>query len=132
MLNAAVIDWTPFDRGSGERIEWIFRSNVEGPLKLTLALFDKIGDSILAVGSDVAVDPHPALVSYSASKAALRAAALALAKGRAHPRILVVHPSRTATGMNAFEGREPAEVARAIADVIGRRSELPSGTEIAV
>jgi NAD(P)-dependent dehydrogenase (short-subunit alcohol dehydrogenase family) len=132
VLNAAVIDWTPFDRASSEGIESVLRSNVEGPLKLTVALFDKIGDSIVAVGSDVALDPHPGLVVYSASKAALRAAALALAKGRAHPRILIVHPTRTATGMNAFEGRDPADVARAIADAIDRRAELPSGAEIAV
>jgi NAD(P)-dependent dehydrogenase (short-subunit alcohol dehydrogenase family) len=130
--NAAIIDWTPVDAAAPEAVERVFRSNVEGPLKLTAALLKRTRECMVFVGSDVAIEPHPQLVAYSASKAALRAAALALSKGRDRPRILIVHPTRTATAMNDFEGRDPAEVARAIADVIDRRSELASGTETAV
>jgi len=131
-LNAAVIDWTPLENAATDAIERVIRSNIEGPLKLTSALLDRVRDSIVVVGSDVALEPHPQLVAYSASKAALRAAAIALSKGRERPRILIVHPTRTATAMNDFRGRDPGEVARAIADAIDRRSELATGAEVSV
>jgi len=129
--NAGAIDWTPFEESTAEAIERVVRSNVEGPLKLTAALLGKVRDAIVVVASDVSLEPHPGLVVYSASKAALRAAAIALAKGRERPRVLVVHPTRTATAMNGFEGRDPAEVARSIADAMERPG-LATGSEAAV
>jgi 3-oxoacyl-[acyl-carrier protein] reductase len=130
--NAAVIDWTPLEDAANDAIERLVRSNLEGPLKLTAALLPKVRECMVVVGSDVALDPHPGLVAYSASKAALRAAAIALAKGRDRPRVIIVHPTRTATAMNDFQGRDPGEVAHAIADAIDRWPELPSGVELPV
>jgi 3-oxoacyl-[acyl-carrier protein] reductase len=131
VLNAGVIVWTAFSEQTFADVELQIRTNVEGMMKTALALFRHVRSRILVIGSDVATKPHSGLVVYSASKAAARVFALALARSSERPEVVCVNPKRTATAMNDFKGGDPAEVAAAIFRA-ATDSTLPNGSEIDV
>lgn len=134
VLNAGVIVWKPFREQSFAEVELQIRTNVEGLIKTTLALFPYIRSRLVIIGSDVAIRPHSGLVVYSASKAAARMFGLAIAGLSDGPQVVCVNPDRTATAMNNFQGRDPSEVASVIFQAatdttLANGSEINLGTE---
>ena len=114
-------------------IEELFLTNVIGPLWLLrrcLPLLQESRGTVVQISAVVAEHPLPGLVTYSATKAALTAADVALTRElrRSGVRVLDVRPPHTETGLAGRplhgtaprlpNGLAPAFVARTIADAL--------------
>jgi 3-oxoacyl-[acyl-carrier protein] reductase len=111
--NAGVIVWNPLERQTGEEIRDQIGSNLLGAILLTRALLPHVG-TVLNLGSDLSTFGMAELTVYCAAKFGLRGFTQALALERPDLRVLCVNPDRTATRMNDFQGRDPAEVAEVL------------------
>ena len=124
-------------------IEELFLTNVIGPLWLIrrcLPLLQTSKGTVVQISAIVAEHPLAGMATYAATKAALTAVDVALARElrRIGVRVLDVRPPHTETGLaerplhgtapRLPAGLEPAVVARAIADAIDdpRQRELAS------
>jgi 3-oxoacyl-[acyl-carrier protein] reductase len=129
--NAGVIVWGALEEQSAEEIRRQLDTNLVGVILLTQALLPYLR-TVLNVGSDLATSGMADLVPYCAAKFGLRGFTQALAAERPDLRLLCVHPDRTATAMNDFQGRDP----RLAAEVIGKAAEgvygIPSGGDVNV
>ena len=116
-----------------EVVEELFLTNVVGPLFLlrrVLPLLEESQGFVLQLSAVVAEQPMPRMAAYSASKAALSAAATALRTELRRTRVEVydVRPPHTETGLASRPlageaprlpaGKEPAAVARRIVDAV--------------
>ncbi|MCP3420642.1 SDR family NAD(P)-dependent oxidoreductase [Nocardioides pinisoli] len=126
-----------------EVIEELFLTNVVGPLFLlrrVLPLLEESQGFVVQLSAVVAQQPLPRMAAYSASKAALSAAATALRTELRRSRVEVhdVRPPHTETGLASRPlageaprlpaGKDPAGVARRVVDAIEAR-ELDLGPE---
>jgi short-subunit dehydrogenase len=116
-----------------EVVEELFLANVVGPLFLlrrVLPLLEESQGFVVQLSAVVAEQPLPRMAAYSASKAALSAAATALRTELRRSRVSVydVRPPHTETGLAArplageaprlAAGKDPAAVARRIVDAV--------------
>lgn len=119
-----------------EVVEELFLTNVVGPLFLlrrVLPLLEESQGFVLQLSAVVAEQPLPRMAAYSASKAALSAAATALRTELRRSRVEVhdVRPPHTETGLASRPlageaprlpaGKDPAAVARRVVDAIEAR-----------
>lgn len=126
-----------------EVIEELFLTNVVGPLFLlrrVLPLLEESQGFVVQLSAVVAQQPLPRMAAYSASKAALSAAATALRTELRRSRVEVhdVRPPHTETGLASRPlageaprlpaGKDPAGVVRRVVDAIEAR-ELDLGPE---
>jgi len=128
-----------------EDLARVLEANLVGPFRLTKAIAGAMalrgGGLVLGITSDAALEPYPRWGAYGVSKAALehllRIWGAELAETGV--RFLSVDPGEMNTRMyhDAIPGadpstlRDPADVARAIADLVERAEELPSGARVA-
>jgi cyclic-di-GMP-binding biofilm dispersal mediator protein len=116
-----------------EVVEELFLTNVVGPLFLlrrVLPLLEESQGFVAQLSAVVAEQPLPRMAAYSASKAALSAAATALRTELRRSRVEVydVRPPHTETGLASRPlagaaprlpaGKDPAAVARRVVDAI--------------
>ena len=116
-----------------EVVEELFLTNVVGPLFLlrrVLPLLEESQGFVLQLSAVVAEQPMPRMAAYSASKAALSAAATALRTELRRTRVEVydVRPPHTETGLASrplageaprlSAGKDPAAGARRIVDAV--------------
>lgn len=129
--NAGVIVWSPLEEQEDREILRQIGTNLTGAILLTRALLPHV-QTVLNVGSDLSTFGMARLTVYCASKFGLRGFTQALALERPDRRVLCVNPDRTATGMNDFQGRDPAQVA----EVVWRAAEglytVPNGGDVNV
>ncbi|MCY4728381.1 SDR family NAD(P)-dependent oxidoreductase [Nocardioides sp. STR2] len=119
-----------------EVVEELFLTNVVGPLFLlrrVLPLLEESEGFVVQLSAVVAEQPLPRMAAYSASKAALSAAATALRAELRRSRVEVydVRPPHTETGLASRPlsgepprlpaGKDPAAVARRIVEAIEAR-----------
>lgn len=142
LVNAAgVVAFGPLADTPDLVIEELFLTNVIGPLWLLrrcLPLLETSRGTVVHLSAVVAEQPLPGMAAYSATKAALTAADVALARElrRVKVRVLDVRPPHTETGLARRpmhgaapplpQGLDPDAVARRIADALsdGRGYEL--------
>lgn len=130
---AGVVAFGPLADTPDEVVEELFLANVVGPLLLlrrVLPLLEESQGFVAHLSAVVAEQPLPRMAAYSASKAALSAAAVALRTElrRSHVDVLDVRPPHTETGLAGRPlsgeaprlpaGKDPAAVARRIVDAI--------------
>lgn len=129
--NAGVIVWKPLPEQDDHEVRHQIGTNLLGAILLTRALLPRV-KTVLNVGSDLATFGMARLTVYCAAKFGLRGFTQALAMEHPGLRVLCVNPDRTATGMNDFQGRDPAIVA----EVLWRAAEglygVPSGGDVNV
>jgi short-subunit dehydrogenase len=116
-----------------EVVEELFLTNVVGPmflLRRVLPLLEESQGFVVQLSAVVAEQPLPRMAAYSASKAALSAAATALRTELRRSRVAVydVRPPHTETGLASRPlvgeaprlpaGRDPAAVARRVVEAI--------------
>lgn len=134
LVNAAgVVAFGPLAETPDEVVEELFLANVVGPLLLlrrVLPLLEESQGFVAQLSAVVAEQPLPRMAAYSASKAALSAAAVALRTElrRSRVDVLDVRPPHTETGLASRPlsgraprlpaGMDPATVARRIVDAI--------------
>lgn len=134
LVNAAgVVAFGPLAETPDEVVEELFLANVVGPLLLlrrVLPLLEESQGFVAQLSAVVAEQPLPRMAAYSASKAALSAAAVALRTElrRSRVDVLDVRPPHTETGLATRPlsgqaprlptGKDPVAVARRIVDAI--------------
>jgi short-subunit dehydrogenase len=137
LVNAAgVVAFGSLADTPDEVVEELFLANVVGPLLLlrrVLPLLEESQGFVAQLSAVVAEQPLPRMAAYSASKAALSAAAVALRTElrRSRVDVLDVRPPHTETGLATRPlsgqaprlptGKDPAAVARRIVDAIAAR-----------
>lgn len=129
--NAGVIVWKPLAEQDEAEVSRQIATNLTGAILLTRALLPCVR-TVLNVGSDLAGFGLPRLTVYCAAKFGLRGFTQALALERPDLRVLCVHPDRTATAMNDFQGRDPAAVAEVIWRAAAGLYDVPSGGDVNV
>ncbi|GAA1060435.1 SDR family NAD(P)-dependent oxidoreductase [Agromyces bracchium] len=149
----------PFLDGSIEESELVFRINVLAPMVLCRSAIAHMstgrggaGGSIVNISSGAATHGAPdTYIPYAASKAALNAMTIGLAKefGRAGVRVNTVSPGTTRTEIHAAAGRpnapderagnipmrrpgEPHEIAGAVAYLLSDDASYTSGADILI
>lgn len=134
LVNAAgVVAFGPLVDTPDEVVEELFLTNVVGPLfmlRRVLPLLEESQGFVVQLSAVVAEQPLPRMAAYSASKAALSAAATALRTELRRSRVQVydVRPPHTETGLASRPlageaprlpaGKDPAAVARRVVDAI--------------
>lgn len=134
LVNAAgVVAFGPLADTPDEVVEELFLANVVGPLLLlrrVLPLLEESHGFVAQLSAVVAEQPLPRMAAYSASKAALSAAAVALRTElrRSRVDVLDLRPPHTETGLATRPlsgqaprlptGKDPVAVARRIVDAI--------------
>lgn len=133
VVATGVVAFGPLVDTPDEVVEELFLVNVVGPLLLlrrVLPLLEESQGFVAHLSAVVAEQPLPRMAAYSASKAALSAAAVALRTElrRSHVDVLDVRPPHTETGLAGRPlsgeaprlpaGKDPAAVARRIVDAI--------------
>jgi short-subunit dehydrogenase len=134
LVNAAgVVAFGPLVDTPDEVVEELFLTNVIGPLFLLRRVLPLLAESqgfVVQLSAVVAEQPLPRMAAYSASKAALSAAATALRTELRRSRVSVydVRPPHTETGLASRPlagvaprlpaGKDPAAVARRVVDAI--------------
>lgn len=137
LVNAAgVVAFGPLADTPDEVVEELFLANVVGPLLLlrrVLPLLEESHGFMAQLSAVVAEQPLPRMAAYSASKAALSAAATALRTELRRSRVDVhdVRPPHTETGLAGRPlsgeaprlpaGQDPTEVARRVVSAIEAR-----------
>ncbi len=143
IVNAAgVVAFGPFDSVSDSVMDELVATDFVGPLRvLRTALPYLDGGFVVNITGVVAEQPLPGMAMYSAVKAALSAATLALGRELRRQNILAVdvRPPHTETGLatrpiagaapHMPEGLSPASVATAIVEAIeSGQKELAAGS----
>ncbi|GAB3016931.1 short-chain dehydrogenase [Nocardioides flavus (ex Wang et al. 2016)] len=134
LVNAAgVVAFGSLADTPDEVVEELFLANVVGPLLLlrrVLPLLEESQGFVAQVSAVVAEQPMPRMAAYSASKAALSAAAVSLRTElrRSRVDVLDVRPPHTETGLATRPlsgqaprlpaGKDPGDVARRIVEAI--------------
>ena len=129
--NAGVIVWKALEEQEDAEVSRQIGTNLVGLILLTRALLPRVR-TVLNVGSDLSTFGMARLTVYCAAKFGVRGFTQALALERPDLRVLCVNPDRTATGMNDFQGRDPAEVAEVIWRAAEGRYEVPNGGDVNV
>lgn len=129
--NAGVIVWGPLPGQPQEEVLRQIATNLTGPILLTRALLPHVG-TVLNVASDLSRFGMADLTVYCATKFGLRGFTQALAAEHPGVRVLCVNPDRTATGMNDFQGRDPAVAGEVIWRAAEGLYEVPSGGDVDV
>ena len=129
--NAGVIVWKPLREQEEGEVRRQIETNLVGTILLTRALLPHV-QTVLNVGSDLATFGMAQLTVYCAAKFGLRGFTQALALEHPGLRILCVNPDRTATGMNDFQGRDPATVAEVLWRAAEGLYDIPSGGDVNV
>jgi NAD(P)-dependent dehydrogenase (short-subunit alcohol dehydrogenase family) len=129
--NAGVIVWKALEEQEDAEVSRQIGTNLVGAILLTRALLPHVR-TVLNVGSDLSTFGMARLTVYCAAKFGLRGFTQALALERPDLRVLCVNPDRTATGMNDFQGRDPAEVAEVIWRAAEGRYDVPNGGDVNV
>ncbi|HVG09899.1 MAG TPA: SDR family oxidoreductase [Thermoanaerobaculia bacterium] len=129
--NAGVIVWKPLSEQQDGEIGRQIGTNLVGVILLTRELLPHVR-TVLNVGSDLATFGMAQLTVYCAAKFGLRGFTQALALEHPELRVLCVNPDRTATGMNEFQGRDPATVAEVIWRAAEGQYDVPSGGDVNV
>ena len=129
--NAGVIVWKPLGAQEDGEVMRQIGTNLVGVILLTRALLPHVR-TVLNVGSDLATFGMAQLTVYCAAKFGLRGFTQALALEHPALRVLCVNPDRTATGMNEFQGRDPAAVAEVIWRAAEGQYDVPSGGDVNV
>jgi NAD(P)-dependent dehydrogenase (short-subunit alcohol dehydrogenase family) len=128
-----------------EDLEQVLQTNLIGPFRLAKAVVGAMvlrgSGSVVQISSDAATVPYPGWGAYGVSKLAFDHLARIWAAELADTgvRFLSIDPGEMDTAMHAAampdadprELASPAKVAAAIASLIGRCHELPSGTRVA-
>ena len=144
LVNAAgVVAFGPLVDTPDEVLEELFLTNVVGPLFLlrrVLPLLEESQGFVVQLSAVVAEQPMPRMAAYSASKAALSAASVALRAELRRSRVEVydVRPPHTETGLATRPlsgaaprlpaGKDPAAAARRIVEAIeAREHDLGAG-----
>jgi NAD(P)-dependent dehydrogenase (short-subunit alcohol dehydrogenase family) len=128
--NAGVVDWRPFAEQEPSAIDVQLAVNLAAVLKLTHALLPQLRDGVLTIGSTAALHRSRTPATYVATKWGVRGFMKALAVERPELRLLLVHPTVTATRMNDFRGMRPERVAEVVLMAARGELELPSGGEV--
>jgi NAD(P)-dependent dehydrogenase (short-subunit alcohol dehydrogenase family) len=128
--NAGVISWGRFLEQDLATIESQLMVNLVGVMKLTWALLPMLTDSVITIGSTAALHRSRTPPPYCASKWGLRGFVKALALELPDRRIVSVHPTVTATRMNAGKGMPPALVADVIFRVAAGEIEVEPGGDV--
>lgn len=129
--NAGVIVWKPLGEQEDVEVTRQIGTNLVGVILLTRELLPYV-KTVLNVGSDLATFGMAQLTVYCAAKFGLRGFTQALALEHPGLRVLCVNPDRTATGMNEFQGRDPATVAEVIWRAAEGQYDVPSGGDVNV
>jgi NAD(P)-dependent dehydrogenase (short-subunit alcohol dehydrogenase family) len=128
--NAGVISWDPFlEQGFGEIDDQIL-VNLLGVMKLTWSALPMLNDAVITVGSTATLHQSRTPPPYCASKWGLRGFVKALALEHPGKRILIVHPTVTATRMNDMRGMPPERVADVIYRVAAGQIEVEPGGDV--
>jgi NAD(P)-dependent dehydrogenase (short-subunit alcohol dehydrogenase family) len=109
--NAGAGVFRKFRDCTAEDIERQVRTNLEGPMKVTLALLPLVKETIINIGSYLAKNTMPDYAVYCGSKWGVRGFTRALAEEETGLKVVCVNPDYTATTMTDFGGRPPAEIA---------------------
>ncbi|HEY9421504.1 MAG TPA: SDR family oxidoreductase, partial [Thermoanaerobaculia bacterium] len=129
--NAGVIVWKPLQEQDDHDVSRQIGTNLVGAILLTRALLPHVS-TVLNVGSDLSTFGMARLTVYCAAKFGLRGFTQALALEHPGIRVLCVNPDRTATGMNDFQGRDPAVTAEVIWRAAEGLYDVPSGGDVNV
>jgi NAD(P)-dependent dehydrogenase (short-subunit alcohol dehydrogenase family) len=129
--NAGVIVWKHLPEQEEEDVSLQIGTNLTGAILLTRALLPRLR-TVVNVGSDLATFGMADLTVYCATKFGLRGFTQALALENPGLRVLCVNPDRSATGMNDFEGRDPAVAAEVIFRAAAGLYDVPSGGDVNV
>src|SRR3990167_4481081 len=122
--NAGVIGWEKFEKETFEEIENQLRTNLEGMIKMTSAVFHQIKTGIINIASRAGHIPYPGRSVYCATKFGVVGFTKSLALEYPDLKIFTVSPGATKTEMwNFQEGADPAKVAGLI--VKGWKGEVP-------
>jgi NAD(P)-dependent dehydrogenase (short-subunit alcohol dehydrogenase family) len=133
LVNNAGIDvWKPLRDQTPEEVSRQVRTNLEGLIVMTLAMFPLVEDTIINLGSRTGIDSYPGISVYSATKAGIRMFTRTIAQEETALRIYTVYPGGTATQMTGFQGEPPAKVADVIFEAATGQYALPSGSDIPV
>lgn len=131
--NAGIIEWNKFSKQSFESIENQVRTNLEGPMKLTLVCLPKIKQQILNVASRASKTPMATMVPYCASKFGVRGFSESLALECPQLKIYTINPGMTATRMHHYHGTSPEKVAQIMVNTIqGKYPKVKSGGDVDV
>lgn len=131
--NAGIIEWNKFNKQSFETIENQVRTNLEGPMKLTLCCLPYIKGQILNVASRASKTPMATMVPYCASKFGVRGFSESLALECPHIRVYTINPGMTATRMHHYKGTPPEEVAKVMINtLLGKYPIIKSGGDVDV
>jgi NAD(P)-dependent dehydrogenase (short-subunit alcohol dehydrogenase family) len=129
--NAGVIVWKPLAEQEEGEVRRQIETNLVGTILLTRALLSHV-HTVLNVGSDLSTFGMAGLTVYCAAKFGLRGFTQALALEHPGLRVLCVNPDRTATGMNDFQGRDPAIAAEVLWRAAEGLYDVPSGGDVNV
>ncbi|HEX2222996.1 MAG TPA: SDR family oxidoreductase [Thermoanaerobaculia bacterium] len=129
--NAGMIVWGPLPGQSREDVLRQIATNLTGPILLTRALLPHVG-TVLNVASDLSRFGMADLTVYCATKFGLRGFTQAFAAEHPEVRVLCVNPDRTATGMNDFQGRDPAVAGEVIWKAAEGFYDVPNGGDVDV
>ncbi len=95
-------------------IEKQINTNLFGVIRVTKACLPNITQTIINIGSSLALRGKKRLTAYSATKFGVRGFTRSLAAERPDLRVLTVNPSLTATGTEKTAGAPPSEVAEIV------------------
>jgi 3-oxoacyl-[acyl-carrier protein] reductase len=128
--NAGVVVWKPFLEQDFGEIEDQIAINLVGVLKITWVFLPVVNDAVINIGSTAALHGTATLAPYCATKWGLRGFTKALALEHPGKRIMCVHPTRTATRMNEYEGASPQSIAEVVVKVARGDIAVPPGGDV--
>ncbi|HEY3418945.1 MAG TPA: SDR family oxidoreductase [Methanomassiliicoccales archaeon] len=133
LVNNAGIDvWKPLREQTPEEISRQIRTNLEGPIIMTMEMLPIVTSMVLNVGSRAGIDGYSGIAVYSATKAGIRGFTRSLAQEEKRLKVYTIYPGYTATHMTGFHGDPPEKVADLIFDTANGRYDLPTGADIPV
>jgi len=130
--NAGRLTWARLRDQTNDDIQNQVRTNLEGPIKMTLACLPHITETIINIGSIAGKNGIEELTVCCATKFGLRGFTQALAKEEPSINIYSVNPDYIATRMTDFVGRPPEEVAEVVVRAAKGDYAVPSGSDIDV
>lgn len=122
--NAGVIGWEKFENETFDEIEGQLRTNLEGMMKMTSAVFAQIKEGIINIASRAGHIPYPGRSVYCATKFGVIGFTKSLVLEYPDLKIFTVSPGATKTEMWDFKsGTDPEIVAEMI--VKAWKGEIP-------
>jgi 3-oxoacyl-[acyl-carrier protein] reductase len=128
--NAGVVRWGPFLSQGLPQIDEQIVVNLLGVMRLTWHALPLVTDAVITIGSTATLHRSHTPPPYCASKWGLRGFVKALALEHPDKRIVSVHPTVTATRMNAMRGMAPRRVADVICRVAAGEIHVESGGDV--